>query len=84
MFGWDPVGCIGCSYNYGSRDAEGPEFIRCVDGRAPQIHEIWALREDGVTRKFHRTAQVNVSAGVIAEFMTDYLTETLRRIPFFK
>ena len=79
----EPVGSISRPSDYGSGDAEVPEFIRCEEGREPQIHEVWDFGEDGVTREIHPTAQVDVSAGVFGEFATNYLTESWRRIPIF-
>ena len=79
----EPVGSISRPSDYGSGDAEVPEFIRCEEGREPQIHEVWDFGEDGVTREIHPTAQVDVSAGVFGEFATNCLTESWRRIPIF-
>ena len=62
---WEPVGSIDSPYNSGSRDAEGPEFIQCVDGREPQINEVWNFGEDGVTCEFHPTARVDVGSGFL-------------------
>ena len=54
----DPVGYIDRPSDSGSGYAEGPEFIRCMDRREPQIHEVWYLGKDGVTREVHLTAHV--------------------------
>ena len=70
----EPVVSISWPSDSGSGDAEVPEFTRCVDGQDPQIHEVWDLGKDGVTREIHPTAQVYVSAGVSGEFVTNYLT----------
>ena len=69
--------------NYGSGDEAGPEFIRCVDVRQPQIHEFWNYREDGVTHKVHPTACIDVGTFVGECFATDHLNPTWRRIPIF-
>ena len=67
----------------GSRDEDGPEFIRCMDIQEPQIHEVWNFGEDSVTPEVHPTAQVDVGAGFVGEFSTNYLTGNGRRIPMF-
>ena len=64
-------------------DKDGPEFIRCFDGRQPKIHEVWTFVEDGVTREVHPTARVDVDPFVGECFANDYLTPTWRRIPMF-
>ena len=79
----EPVGSIVQISNSGRRDAEVPEFVRCVDGLDPQMHKVWAFYEDSVMREVHLTAQVDVSAGVVGEFASHYLTESGRRIPIF-
>ena len=71
----DPVGSIGWTSDSGSGDAKGPEFIRCVDVREPQIHEVWAFGDKGVTREVHLTARVDVSAGFVGEFASEFLTD---------
>ena len=67
----EPVGSIGWPYYSSSGDAEGPEFIRCVDRQEPQIHEVFDFGEDGITCEVHPTAQVDVSNRVVGEFATD-------------
>ena len=79
----ETVGSIDRPSNSVSMDAERPNFILYVDVREPQIHEVWTFGEDGVTCEFHPTARVNVGAGVVGEFATDYLTESWCRIPMF-
>ena len=78
-----PVGPIHRPSSSGSGDEDGPNFIRCVDVQEPQIHEVWIFGEDGVTREVHPIAQVDVGAGFVIEFATDYLTPSWRRIPMF-
>ena len=51
--------------------------------RDPKVHEVCNFGEYVVTRRVYPTAPVYVSAGVIREFATDYLTEIWRRIPMF-
>ena len=84
MVSQDPVVSIGWPSDSGSGDAEGPKFIRCVDGREPQIHEVWAFVDDGVTREVHPNVRVDFYAGVVGEFLSDYLTESGCRIPIIR
>ena len=64
-----------------SRGTKDFYFIRCVDGRERQIHEISGLGFDGITSKIHPTAQVEVSSGTVGKFTTNYLYENEVRIP---
>ena len=77
----DPVGSIGRPSDSGSGGAEGPEFVRCVDVREPQIHEVWAFGFDGVTHEVHPKEQVDVGTGFVGDFLSCCLTESGRRIP---
>ena len=69
--------------NYGSGDEDGPEFIGCVDGQQPQIHEVWTFCEDSVTREVHPKVRVDVVAGFVGDFNTNYLTPSWFRVPMF-
>ena len=64
MAGWEPVEAIRQTSDSVSGDEDRPEFIRCVDERQPEIHEVWTFKEDGVTPKVHPTARIDVSAFV--------------------
>ena len=79
----EPVGSIGWPSNSGSGNTEGPEFIQCVDGREPQIHEVCDFGDDGIMCEVHPTLQVDFGAVVVGEFASNYLTESGRRIPIF-
>ena len=81
MDGRESFGSIGRPSDSGSGGSERPEFIGCVDGREPHIHEVWAFGSNGVTREVHPTAQLDVGTGVVGYFVTNYLTESGRRIP---
>ena len=71
----DPVGATHWPSDSSCGDADISKCIRCVDGRNPEVNEVWVLGEDGVTPEFHPTAQVDVDAGVVCKFATNYLTE---------
>ena len=79
----EPVGSIYWPSDYGSGDVYGPEFIRCVDGRQPQIHEVCSFGEYGVTHEVRTTARVDVGTGFVGEFATDYVTPIWRRVTMF-
>ena len=83
MAGREPVGYIRRHSGSDSGDEDGPKLILCVDVRDPHIKEVWTFGEDGVTREVHPTAQVDVGAGFVGEFVTNYLTPSLRRIRMF-
>ena len=70
-------------YDSDSGDEYGPKFIRYVDGRDHQINEVWKFGKDGVTREVHPTEQVDVGAGYVGEFSTNYLTPSWIRVPMF-
>ena len=65
MAGRELVGSIHRRSDYGGGNEDGPEFIRCVDRREPQIHEVWTFGEDGVMREVLPTAQVDVGTGFV-------------------
>ena len=75
------MGSIRRSSDSGSRGTEGVEFIRCVDGQEPQIHESWCFVSDGVTREVHTTAQIYIGAETVGQFKTNYLAKNGRIIP---
>ena len=53
MSGSYPVGFIDAASYSVNGDAEGPEFIWCMDRREPQVREVWTFGEDGVMREVH-------------------------------
>ena len=69
---WPFDSCIG--------GTEGVEFIRCIDVREPQIHEIWCPGPYVVTREFHLTARIDVGAETVKQFSTQQFFENGRRI----
>ena len=54
-----------------------------MDGREPQFHEVWDFGSDSVTREVQLTAGVDVDAGIVVEFSSNYLNESGRRTPLF-
>ena len=64
----------------GSGGTEANDFIQWINGREPHIHELWCLGLDGIIRKFHPTARVELPAGTVREFVTNYLAENGRQI----
>ena len=73
------MGDIRWPSNTGSRSTKDTAFIQCVDVREPQIHELWCLGLDNITRKVHPTAQVEVIIGTVGEFENKF-AENGRRI----
>ena len=67
--------------NPGSGSTKDTEFIQCVDGPEPQIHKLWCLGLDNITREVHPTTRVEVIAGTVGKFTANYLAENGRRIP---
>ena len=65
----------------GSGGTKCIELIWCVDNRYPQIHEIRFLGSNGVIREVHLTAQIDVDADTVRQFLTPYFAENGRRIP---
>ena len=55
----------------------------CVDGRQPQIDEVWTFAEDSVTLEVHLTACVVIGTEFVGEFATDYLTPNWIWVPMF-
>ena len=55
-----PVGFIRQPFSSSSGADDRLEFIRCVGGREPQIHELLMFAKDGITRKVHPFAQIDV------------------------
>ena len=64
----------------GSRGTEVTDFIQCINGQEPQVHELWFMVLDGIGHKVHSTARVEVTSGTVGEFVTDYFAENGRQI----
>ena len=76
-----PIGSIRWTSDSGSGSTEDVEFIRYIDGQDPQINKMWCLGSDGVTSKIHPKAQVEVAAGTVGQFTTNYISGNGRIIP---
>ena len=74
------MGTICCPSDSGGGGTKGVEFIGCVGGWEPQMHEIWSLGINRVTREVHPKEQVDVGAGTVRQFLTDYFYENGGRI----
>ena len=79
----EPVGVIISTFRSGSRGKGGIEFIRCVDGREPQIHKLWTFAEDDITREVYPFARVDVGNLSGDCLQTYYMTEERRRVTIF-
>ena len=71
----DPVRTARWPSDSSCGDADRSKFICCVDCYEPEVNEVLILGEDGVTPEVHPTAQVDVDAGVVCKFATNYITE---------
>ena len=57
-------------------------YIRCIEGREPEVFELWAFAEDGI-RKIHLYARVQISDDFVGEtFYSHFLNAREIRIPF--
>ena len=71
-----------CRPSYsGSRGTEVVEFIQCVDGQDAQMHKIWCIYSDGVTREVQLKAQIDIGVETFGHFLTQYFAQSVRRIP---
>ena len=75
-----PVGVTRQPSSSGSGGEYGLEFIRCVGGREPQIHELWSFSKEVITRKVHTFARIDVGKSSGDCFHTAYATEIGRRV----
>ena len=78
------MGYIRRSSDSGSGGTEDTKFVQCVDGGETQIHKLWCLGLDNITQEVHLTERVEVGAGTVGEFTTNYLAENGRRIPIIR
>ena len=64
--------------NYGNGGPETGAFIQCVNDIEIQIHELSCWNIYGICREVHPTARVDIPAGTVREFVTEYLSENGR------
>ena len=64
----------------GSGSTGATDLLQCINGQEPHIHELWCLGLDKIIHKVHPTARVEVIAGTVREFVTDYLAKNGLRI----
>ena len=79
----EPVGVTHQTSSSSSRGEDRVEFIRCVGGRYPQFHELWSFAEDGITRKVHPFASIDVGNFSGDCIQTNYSTEVGRRVAIY-
>ena len=79
----ETVGAIRQPFNSVSGSDDGLEFIRCVGGRQPQIHEVWNFGDDGITHEFHFFVPVHIGDFSGDCFGTNYLAENGQRLPMY-
>ena len=79
----NPVGVTRQPSNFGSGADDRLEFICCVGGQESQIHELWIFSEDGITRKVHPFARIDVVNFSGDCFRTAYATEIGRIVSIY-
>ena len=67
-------------WDSGSWGTDTTAFIQRINGWEPQINELWSLVLDGIYREVHPKARIEVPAGTVEEFVTNYLAENGRQI----
>ena len=72
----EPVWDTCCLSNYGCGCADWSKFVRCVDVRDPEVHEV-------ITPKVHPAAQIDVDHWITHDFATNHFTETGFRTAMF-
>ena len=77
------VGVIRQPFRSGKGREDRIEFVHCVEGWEPQIHELWSFAKDGITREVHPFTGVNVGDLSGDCFQTHYMTEEARRVTIF-
>ena len=74
------MGIICGTSDSGSGVAEGTAFIQCINGQEPQIHELWCLGLEVISRKFYPMEHLDVTTGTVGSFLTEYLAKNGRII----
>ena len=81
MIRYRPMGSTCRLSDFGSGGTLDTKSIRCVDGEDPQIYKLLCLGLENSTLKVNPKAQIEVGAGTVGDFTTNYLAENRRRIP---
>ena len=69
------MGTIHRPLDSGSGGTENNAFIQCINGRDPQINKLWYLGLDRICCEVNPAVRVEILAGTVGEFVTDYLAE---------
>ena len=80
MIGHSPMGTIRKPLDSGSGGSKATAFIQWINGREPQIHELWCLGLDGIICEVRPTARLEVISRTVGDFVTNFLAENVRRI----
>ena len=83
MFPSEPVGAIRWPSDSCCGDDDRSKFVRCVDGREPEVNKFWIWGDDGIIPEVNPTARVDVNPCISREFTTNYFTETGSRTSIF-
>ena len=74
------MGTICRTLDSGRRGTEATAFIQYINGKEPQIHELWCLGLERIICEVHATLRVEVTVENVGEFVTNYLAENGCRI----
>ena len=74
------MGTIHRPSDSGSAGTDITTFIQCINSREPQINKLWFLGFDRIFPEVHPTAHIEIPAGILGEFVTDYISENGRWI----
>ena len=74
-----PMGDICRPSNSGSGGPETGACIQCINGQEPQIHELRCWDIVRICRGVHPTARVEILAGTVVYFFTNYLSKNSQR-----
>ena len=72
-------GCIWRPSDSGIVASDTGSFIQWVDSREPMIHKMVWHGIDRICCEFHPTSRIEIPAGTVGEFFTEYLSENGQR-----
>ena len=58
----------------GCGGADQSKFVRCIDGRDPELQKVWIRCDSRITSEVHSTARVEVNPCITRDFSTNYFT----------